>query len=106
MSQTLYRKYRPQAFKELVDQNHIRITLMNELESGRIAHAYLFTGPRGVGKTTMARLFAKSLNCKNRKKESAEPCNACNSCKDIVKGRLLDLIEIDAASHTGVDNVR
>ncbi|MBU0612834.1 DNA polymerase III subunit gamma/tau [Patescibacteria group bacterium] len=106
MSQTLYRKYRPQAFKDLVDQNHIRITLMNELESGRIAHAYLFTGPRGVGKTTMARLFAKSLNCKNRKKESAEPCNACNSCKDIVKGRLLDLIEIDAASHTGVDNVR
>jgi DNA polymerase III subunit gamma/tau len=106
MSQTLYRKYRPQAFKDLVDQNHIRITLTNELESGRIAHAYLFTGPRGVGKTTMARLFAKSLNCKKRKKGSAEPCNDCDSCKDIVKGRLLDLIEIDAASHTGVDNVR
>ena len=106
MSQTLYRKYRPQAFKDLVDQNHIRITLTNELESGRIAHAYLFTGPRGVGKTTMARLFAKSLNCKKRKKGSAEPCNNCDSCKDIVKGRLLDLIEIDAASHTGVDNVR
>jgi DNA polymerase-3 subunit gamma/tau len=106
MSQTLYRKYRPQSFKDLVDQNHIRITLINELESGRIAHAYLFTGPRGVGKTTIARLFAKSLNCKNRKKDSAEPCNECSSCKDIVKGKLLDLIEIDAASHTGVDNVR
>jgi DNA polymerase-3 subunit gamma/tau len=106
MSQTLYRKYRPQSFKDLVDQNHIRITLINELESGRIAHAYLFTGPRGVGKTTIARLFAKSLNCKKRKKDSAEPCNECSSCKDIMKGRLLDLVEIDAASHTGVDNVR
>ena len=106
MSQTLYRKYRPQVFSDMVDQNHIRITLTNELESGRIAHAYLFTGPRGVGKTTMARLFAKSLNCQKRKKGTAEPCNTCSSCKDIVKGRLLDLIEIDAASHTGVDNVR
>jgi len=106
MPSTLYRKYRPQFFKEIVDQNHIKITLINELESGRIAHAYLFSGPRGIGKTTTARLLAKALNCQKRASGQAESCNQCPSCVEINKGHSLDLIEIDAASHTGVDNVR
>jgi DNA polymerase-3 subunit gamma/tau len=104
MSQALYRTYRPQSFKDLVGQNSIRITLENEIEHNRVAHAYLFAGPRGVGKTTTARLLAKAINCVDRKK--AEPCNACDFCREISTGRSMDLIEIDAASHTGVDNVR
>ena len=103
---TLYRKYRPQNFSEVVGQNHIKITLEQEIKTGKIAHAYLFCGPRAVGKTTLARVFAKSINCKNRKKDSADPCNDCLSCKEITDGRALDIIEIDAASNTGVDNVR
>lgn len=104
MSQALYRTYRPQTFADLIGQNPIRVTLENEIEHNRIAHAYLFSGPRGVGKTTTARLLAKAVNCVNRK--GAEPCNTCDFCKEIANGRSLDLIEIDAASHTGVDNVR
>ncbi len=103
---TLYRKYRPQNFKEVVNQNHIKITLEHEIESGSIAHAYLFCGPRAVGKTTIARVFAKAINCDARKKGEHEPCNQCQSCNEISKGRSLNIIEIDAASHTGVDNVR
>ncbi len=103
---TLYRKYRPQNFNEVVGQNHIKLTLEHEIESGKIAHAYLFCGPRAVGKTTMARVFAKAINCQNRKEGEFEPCNKCESCKDITEGRSMDIIEIDAASHTGVDNVR
>lgn len=106
MALTLYRKYRPQTFKEMVGQNHIKITIQNELESDKVAHAYLFSGPRGLGKTTTARLLAKSVNCLNRKPGSSEPCNNCNFCQDITRGNLMDVIEIDAASHTGVDNVR
>jgi DNA polymerase-3 subunit gamma/tau len=106
MSQTIYRKYRPQSFKELIGQNHIKTTLQNELESGKIAHAFLFSGPRGLGKTTTARLLAKAVNCLKRKAGESEPCNACDSCREIVEARSLDIIEIDAASHTGVDNVR
>lgn len=103
---TLYRKYRPQTFEEVVGQNHIKLTLEHEILSSRLAHAYLFCGPRAVGKTTLARVLAKSLNCLNRSAETAEPCNNCQACIDITIGRALDIMEIDAASHTGVDNVR
>lgn len=103
---TLYRKYRPQTFAAMHDQEHITKTITNEISSGQIAHAYLFTGPRGVGKTTTARLLAKALNCQNRKPDAFEPCNECSSCTEITASRNIDVIEIDAASHTGVDNVR
>jgi len=103
---TLYRKYRPQSFNEAVGQNHIRMTIEQEISSGRIANAYLFCGPRGVGKTTFARLIAKSLNCLNRKDSEANPCDNCGHCREISAGGSIDVIEIDAASHTGVDNIR
>jgi len=104
MLEAIYRKYRPQTFKELVGQNPIKVTLENEVANNRIFHAYLFAGPRGIGKTTTARLMAKAINCPDRKK--SEPCNKCDFCQEISQGRSMDLIEIDAASHTGVDNVR
>jgi DNA polymerase III subunit gamma/tau len=103
---TLYRKYRPQIFKEAVGQNHIKITLQNEIGTGKTAHAYLFCGPRAVGKTTFSRLMAKAVNCLNRKEGEFEPCDKCSSCLEITAGQSLDIMEIDAASHTGVDNVR
>lgn len=103
---TIYREYRPQNFDELVGQNHIKTTLKYEIEQGKIAHAYLFCGPRGIGKTTIARVFAKAINCVNRKDGESEPCNTCDSCESITLGKSVDVIEIDAASHTGVDNVR
>ena len=103
---TLYRKYRPQKFSDLVGQEHLVQTITNEISTGKVAHAYLFSGPRGIGKTTMARLFAKAINCENRKEGSFEPCDQCSSCQEITNGRNIDVIEIDAASHTGVDNVR
>lgn len=105
MEQTLYRKYRPQVFAEVIGQNHIKVTLLNELTSGRLSHAYLFTGPRGVGKTTVARLLAKAVNCLSPQKDG-DADNTCAACQEIASGRSLDLIEIDAASHTGVENVR
>lgn len=102
----LYRKYRPKTFKEIIGQENIVQILENEIKTDKISHAYLFTGPRGLGKTTMSRLLAKSVNCLNRKKGEAEPCNKCSHCQDIDKGRFMDLLELDAASQTGVDNVR
>ncbi|MSU60400.1 MAG: DNA polymerase III subunit gamma/tau [Candidatus Staskawiczbacteria bacterium] len=100
----LYRKYRPQDFSEIIGQEHIVQTLQNSMKSGSIAHAYLFTGPRGSGKTTIARIFAKAINC--AKLKNGSPCGSCDSCEEITAGRSLDLIEIDAASHTGVDDIR
>ncbi|PIR93894.1 hypothetical protein COT97_04175 [Candidatus Falkowbacteria bacterium CG10_big_fil_rev_8_21_14_0_10_39_11] len=105
MSVALYRKYRPQKFSDVSGQNHIKVTIQNELEADKLAHAYLFCGPRGTGKTTMARLLAKAVNCTDLK-ENGEPCNECDSCTELMSGRAMDIIEIDAASHTGVDNVR
>lgn len=100
----LYRKYRPQSFSEVVGQTHVVQTLTNSIIAGHISHAYLFSGPRGSGKTTIARLFAKTVNCENP--QGAEPCNKCSSCSEIMASKSIDLLEIDAASHTGVDDVR
>lgn len=100
----LARRGRPQLFSNVVGQEHVIKTLQNAILSNRIAHAYLFTGPRGVGKTTVARLFAKAINCKNR--NNSEPCNVCNSCQEISSGRSIDIIEIDAASNRGIDEIR
>jgi DNA polymerase III subunit gamma/tau len=98
------RKYRPTTFSEVVAQGHIINTLLNSIRNGRIAHAYLFCGPRGVGKTTTARIFAKALNCPNVK--DGEPCNTCTTCVEITEGRCIDIMEIDGASNNGVEQVR
>lgn len=100
----LYRQWRPQDFDALVGQKAVKTTLKNALTSGKIAHAYLFSGPRGTGKTSMARILAKALNCEQG--PTAEPCGQCGNCQRIVQGTSLDVIEIDAASNTSVDNIR
>ncbi|PIZ96612.1 MAG: hypothetical protein COX80_00845 [Candidatus Magasanikbacteria bacterium CG_4_10_14_0_2_um_filter_33_14] len=102
----LYHKYRPQTFDDVIAQTHIVQTLSNQIKTDKVSHAYLFSGPRGVGKTTTARILAKSLNCTVKKAGEIEPCNECQSCEEIIRGNSIDVIEIDAASHTGVDNVR
>ncbi|HBD04996.1 TPA: DNA polymerase III subunit gamma/tau, partial [Candidatus Uhrbacteria bacterium] len=106
MADAIYRKYRPKTFADVTDQSHVVTTVSNQLKSGSVSHAYLFVGPRGVGKTTIARLLAKSVNCEKRKTGQAEPCNECSACVSIGSGSCLDVAEIDAASHTGVDHVR
>ncbi|MDA3802917.1 MAG: DNA polymerase III subunit gamma/tau, partial [Patescibacteria group bacterium] len=103
---TLYRNYRPNNFSEVLGQNHVKLTLQNEIASGHPGHSYLFCGPRAVGKTTLARILSKAINCENRKEGEFEPCDKCDSCKSIKAGKNLDISEIDAASNTGVDNVR
>jgi DNA polymerase-3 subunit gamma/tau len=100
----LARKWRPRTFEELVGQDHVRRALTNALDSGRIHHAFLFTGTRGVGKTTIARIFAKSLNCERG--VSSKPCGECGACRDIDAGRFVDMLEVDAASRTKVDDTR
>jgi len=102
--QVLARKWRPQTFQEIVGQEHVSRTLLNALKSDRLAHAFLFSGPRGCGKTSTARILAKALNCHEDK--TGEPCGKCASCTEITAGNCIDVIEIDAASNTGVDNVR
>ncbi|MDE0080639.1 MAG: DNA polymerase III subunit gamma/tau [Caldilineaceae bacterium] len=103
MAQALYRKWRSQTFDQVVGQEHVTTTLLNALREGRVAHAYLFAGPRGTGKTSTARILAKALNCTD---EQNRPCNRCDHCTAINQGRMLDLIEIDAASNNSVDDVR
>jgi DNA polymerase-3 subunit gamma/tau len=102
--QVIARKWRPQTFADVVGQQHVTRTLSNAIQSGRVAHAYIFSGARGVGKTTTARILAKALNCV--KGPAAEPCNACDSCREIGLGNSLDVIEIDAASNRGIDQIR
>src|SRR6202161_238191 len=102
--QVIARKWRPQTFSDLVGQSHVTSTLANAIKNDRVAHAYIFSGARGVGKTTAARILAKALNCV--KSPAAEPCNECDSCLEIGKGNSLDVIEIDAASNRGIDQIR
>jgi DNA polymerase-3 subunit gamma/tau len=102
--QVIARKWRPQTFSDLAGQQHVTETLKNAIENDRVAHAYIFSGARGVGKTTAARILAKALNCV--KGPTAEPCGVCDSCREIAAGTSLDVIEIDAASNRGIDQIR
>ncbi|WP_178669355.1 DNA polymerase III subunit gamma/tau [uncultured Eubacterium sp.] len=104
MYQVLYRKYRPRVFSDVYGQDHVTSTLKNEIQNGRVSHAYLFTGSRGTGKTTCAKILAKAVNCEHN--VNGEPCNECEVCKGLDNGSIYDVVEIDAASNNGVDNIR
>src|ERR1700755_719767 len=108
--QVLARKYRPQRFGDVVGQEHVTRTLLNALEQGRIAHGYIFSGHRGIGKTTIARILAMALNCQHAigspERPSAEPCGICDACAEIRSGSAVDVIEIDAATNRGIDEIR
>ncbi|MCK4994110.1 MAG: AAA family ATPase, partial [Candidatus Omnitrophica bacterium] len=105
MSKLAYaRKYRPKDFDEIIDQEHIATTLKNAIGQDNIAHAYLFSGPRGIGKTSTARILAKALNCK--KGPTKKPCNKCIACEEITAGKSMDVMEIDGASNRGIDEIR
>src|SRR6202050_2413388 len=101
MYQVIARKYRPQAFAELIGQEHVRTTLENAIAQQRIAHGYIFSGQRGTGKTTVARILARCLNCEQG--PTASPCRECASCREITSGGTVDVIEIDAASNRGIN---
>ena len=103
--QSLYRKYRPQTFSDVVGQQHVVRTLQNALQTGRVAHGYLFTGTRGTAKTTVARLLAKALNCESADTYVTEPCDQCEACRRITAGNCIDVVELDAASHRGVADI-
>src|SRR5689334_21551828 len=104
--QVLARKYRPQKFSDVIGQDHVTRTLKNAIEQGRIAHGYIFSGHRGIGKTTVARILAMALNCRSTDHPVAEPCGVCDSCVEIRAGNAVDVIEIDAATNRGIDEIR
>jgi DNA polymerase III subunit gamma/tau len=106
MSKVFYRKYRPQKFSEIIGQENVKQTLENAIKADNLSHAYLFCGPRGTGKTSTARIFAKSIFCQNRKPGSFEPCNKCEFCTEIIEDNFIDLIELDAASNRGIQEIR
>jgi len=100
----LYREWRPQTFREVIGQEHVCRTLQNAVRQSRVAHAYLFCGPRGTGKTSTARILAKAVNCPDS--QDGEPCNTCSSCRSTTAGISMDVIEMDAASHRGIEEIR
>src|SRR5216684_2341975 len=104
--QVLARKYRPQRFADVAGQDHVTVTLMNALTQQRIAHGYIFSGHRGIGKTTIARILAMALNCRSTDRPTSEPCGVCDSCVEIRTGSAVDVIEIDAATNRGIDEIR
>src|SRR5437764_11140144 len=104
--QVLARKYRPQRFSEVIGQEHVTRTLKNAIEQGRTAHGYIFSGHRGIGKTTIARILAMALNCRSSDSPVAEPCGVCESCTEVRAGNAVDVIEIDAATNRGIDEIR
>src|ERR1700757_3821242 len=104
--QVLARKYRPQKFSDVIGQEHVTRTLKNAIEQGRTAHGYIFSGHRGIGKTTVARILAMALNCRSTDRPVPEPCGVCDSCKEIRAGSSLDVVEIDAATNRGIDEIR